>query len=186
MRKWPRFIYKTRGLLMAPPLVFVVLSTWGEVENHWLIFGGGGTVFLLGLLLRIWSQMHLRYRLKAKKTLMQTGPYQVIRNPIYIGNMLLMAGVCVLAELLWFAPIMLLYAAGVYSLAVRHEEARLRQKYPADYEVYCREVPRWLPRPRVFHFRRTRAVGAMTVLSLRAEIHNLLFLLPIAIKEIYR
>jgi len=80
-KKIVRLIYKNRGLLMVPPVVFMVLCTWKEIENDALVFGLGGIVFGMGLCLRIWSQMHLHHRLKVHKILTTTGPYVYIRNP---------------------------------------------------------------------------------------------------------
>ena len=75
--------YRFRGLLMLPPMVFVTLCTWGEVENEWVIFGVGGVVFALGVALRLWAQLHLRYRLNTRTVLTTTGPYAHVRNPMH-------------------------------------------------------------------------------------------------------
>jgi len=183
--KWSfRAVYRIRALLMVPPMVFVTLCTWSEVEHELLVFGLGGSVFVVGLLMRLWAQTHLHYRLPESKVLTTTGPYSLVRNPIYIGNTIMLAGVCFLTELFWFAPIMLGYCALVYSLVVRWEESHLGRKYGRAYASYTRRVPRWLPRCR-------RPLEAASVdsarylaASLLAEGHNLLLLVPPVIKEL--
>ena len=168
---------------MVPPMVFVTLCTWGEVEEEWLVFGVGGVVFAAGLALRIWAQMHLHYRLSVRKILTTTGPYRYVRNPIYIANTTMLTAAVMLAELFWFMPIMVLYCAVVYTLVVRHEESHLLVKYGAPYQAYLDRVSRWFPGRS-----KDAAPAANSVRffypSLWAECHNLALLLPFIIKEL--
>ncbi|MCJ7543717.1 MAG: isoprenylcysteine carboxylmethyltransferase family protein [Phycisphaerae bacterium] len=177
-----KVIYKLRGLLMAPLMIFVTLCTWGETDNDLLAWGIGGATFAVGLALRVWAQVHLRYRLKVRKTLTTTGPYACVRNPSYIGNTIILSGVCMLTGMFWFVPVQLVYCAAVYSLVVRYEEAYLATTFGAPYLEYCSAVPRWFPRWRALQ---TRAdMGSYLIPSLLAEAHNLLYLLLFAVKEL--
>ena len=76
------------------------------------------------------------------------GPYRRVRNPMYIGLIALLAG----ESLLFGSTLLLAYAGGallVFQLFVRlYEEPALRRKFGTDYDHYCAEVPRWLPRIR--------------------------------------
>ena len=175
--------FKLRGLLMVPPMVLLTLCVWHETENELLVFGLGGLLFLAGLTLRVWSQMHLHYRLQTKTLLTTTGPYRFVRNPIYIANVVMLTASCFLAELFWFAPIMMVYAAGVYFMVVRHEEAHLLAKYGAPYKEYTSAVPRWLPLRRPAGENNHSSVMQFMRPSMWAECHNLLLLLPFLIKE---
>jgi len=174
--------YRFRGLLITPPLILAVFSSANEVEIDWLIWPLGVFVFFLGLLLRIWAQQHLHYRLKVRKCLTATGPYAFIRNPVYVGNMLMYLGAVVTSELLWLLPIGLLYWFGVYSLVVRYEERHLLEKYGEPYRRYLAEVPRWLPR--AIRFRNLELINKYFLTSVVAEIHCPLLLLPYALKEL--
>lgn len=178
-----RWIFKNRGLVMAPPLIFAALCTWAETENALVVFGLGGSVFFAGLLLRIWSQMHLHYRLKVHKVLTTTGPYAFVRNPIYIGNTIMLVGAMIMSELLWLAPVMLVYCAAGYSMVVRFEESHLLEKYGAPYAEYLAKVPRWFPD---FAGAARTIIDARRFLgpSLLAEAPSLLLLLPFIIKEL--
>jgi protein-S-isoprenylcysteine O-methyltransferase Ste14 len=178
-------MFDLRGWLMLPPMVFIAFCTAGEVENEWLYFGLGGLVFALGLGLRVWAQMHLHYRLKVRKVLTLTGPYALVRNPIYIGNTLILAGACMLAELFWFVPIQVLYCALVYAFVVRSEEKHLADKYGSAYREYMSRVPRWLPRLGLARLSAgTGVFKAYFVSSLWSEAHTLLFLGPFVVKEL--
>ena len=175
-------IYGLRGVLMLPPFLFMCLCCKWEVENAWVVFGLGGILMSAGLLLRIWAQMHLRYRLRVRKTLTTTGPYAHVRNPVYIANTILLLSACFMSELLWFAPVALAWCAVVYQCAVLYEQSHLANKYGDAYREYKRRVPRWLP-----CFVRTGGVQVCVVYflwpSVLAEAHNLVFLIPFVLKE---
>jgi hypothetical protein len=126
--------------------------------------------------------MHLHYRLKIRKTLTTTGPYALVRNPSYLGNTIIVSGVCMMTGMFWFVPIQLLYCAVVYGLVVRYEEAYLAATFGAPYLEYRSAVSRWLPK-----WRASRSVpdmGTYWVPSLLAEAHNLLYLLLVAFKDL--
>lgn len=169
---------------MVPPFVFMVLCTWKEIENDVLIFGVGGIVFGAGLCLRVWSQMHLQHRLRVHKILTTTGPYAYIRNPCYVANTLLLTGAAFLSKLFWFAPLMLIYCAIVYSFVVRYEEAKLTRKYGTLYTDYFNRAPRWFPRLRRLQKKSYIKNRQFLVSSIFVEMHNLLLLIPFLIKEV--
>ena len=174
-------VYRFRGLLLSPPLIIALFSLVYEVETDWLIWPLGGFVFFLGLALRVWAQQHLHYRLKVKKSLTTTGPYLFIRNPIYIGNMLMCLGAIITSELLWLVPITLFYCFSIYSLVVRYEEEHLLHKYGESYRRYLSEVPRWLPR--IIRLENLDLINRYFLTSVVAEIHCPLLLLPYVLKE---
>jgi protein-S-isoprenylcysteine O-methyltransferase Ste14 len=175
-------IFKFRGFLMIPPIVFIVLCTWDEIEENWLSFGLGGATFALGLALRIWAQTHIHHRLKMKKILTTTGPYAYVRNPLYIANTIMLVATCMLAELFWFVPVQILYCAIVYTFVVRFEENRLYQKYGSAYLNYAHQVPRWLPKLRSLSIKETN-INRYLIPSIVAEVHNLLLVVPFIVKE---
>jgi len=183
-KKIGRLIYKKRGFLMVPPVLFMALCTWKEVENHVAIFSLGGVAFGAGLCLRIYSQLHLHYRLRVRKILTSTGPYAYIRNPLYVANTLLLIGAAFLSELFWFAPLILVYCAIVYSFVVRYEEDKLIGKYGATYTEYFNQVPRWFPRLRGLLKTSCPNMREFLVPSILVEMHNLLLLIPFLIKEV--
>lgn len=74
------------------------------------------------------------------------GPYRYVRNPMYIG-----ASLAVSSAALYFGSwALLLFVAGfllVCHTFVRvYEEPHLRRVFGPEYEDYCRQVRRWLPR----------------------------------------
>jgi len=170
---------------MLPLVIAMTICTWYETELDALTFSLGGAVFCIGVLLRVWATMHVRYRLRVRKKLTTTGPYTYTRNPIYIANTLLLVGICAMSEVLWLCPLVLVYSAVVYTFVVRYEEAHLAAKYGAPYLDYARRVPRWVP------FRkaalRLASVDTRAFLrpSIKSELHvSLLLVLPL-FKELF-
>ena len=81
------------------------------------------------------------------RRLVVQGPYRLVRNPMYLGAGLALAGAA-----LFYRSIPLLGYAGVFLLithvfVVLYEEPTLRQTFERDYEAYCRRVGRWWPKP---------------------------------------
>jgi protein-S-isoprenylcysteine O-methyltransferase Ste14 len=82
------------------------------------------------------------------KVLVSRGPYRVVRNPMYVGVLLILLGegiVFASQTILGYALLAWLF---FHLFVVFYEEPTLRRKFGAFYEEYCRTVPRWIPRPR--------------------------------------
>ena len=73
------------------------------------------------------------------------GPYQFVRNPMYIGAGLALAG----AALFYESTVLVLYLCVFFLVThlfvIWYEEPTLRQNFREEYEAYCRRVRRWLP-----------------------------------------
>jgi protein-S-isoprenylcysteine O-methyltransferase Ste14 len=79
------------------------------------------------------------------KALVVTGFYRYVRNPIYVGALLIF-----ITHFLWFGYWnLLLYALisfmGVHLFIIAFEEPNLKIKFGTAYEEYCKSVPRWIP-----------------------------------------
>ncbi len=83
----------------------------------------------------------------APRRVVSVGPYRWVRNPIYIGALLIVSGEAWLfgsvAVLLYVAAL----AVAFHVLVVGYEEPRLRARFGEAYETYRRSVSRWLPGP---------------------------------------
>jgi len=78
------------------------------------------------------------------RKLVVRGLYRVMRNPMYVGIVLILIGENVLFE----SGLLLLYAGLVWVafhlFVTQYEEPTLKQKFGASYDEYCRAVPRWI------------------------------------------
>lgn len=77
--------------------------------------------------------------------LVTDGIFGHCRNPLYIGNILLLLGLGVLANSLLFVLLMVPLFAFFYQAIVRAEEHYLSQQFGEAYHQYCQDVPRWIP-----------------------------------------
>lgn len=80
------------------------------------------------------------------KELVITGFYRYVRNPLYVGVLLIFLG-----HFLWFGYwTLLLYAVIafiiVHVFVLLYEEPTLKKKFGTAYEAYLQRVPRWIPR----------------------------------------
>ncbi len=80
------------------------------------------------------------------KELVVTGFYRYVRNPIYVGVVLIFLG-----HFLWFGywellTYTILSFIGVHFFIILYEEPALKRKFGAAYEDYLKRVPRWIPR----------------------------------------
>jgi protein-S-isoprenylcysteine O-methyltransferase Ste14 len=80
------------------------------------------------------------------KELVVSGLYQYIRNPMYVGALLIQVGNIIWFESLAQAVYWLFLFIG-FNLFIRaNEEPYLRKTFGSRYEAYCEDVPRWIPR----------------------------------------
>jgi len=80
------------------------------------------------------------------KELVVSGLYNYVRNPMYIGVLLMLV-----AHFLWFGYWSLLIYTGFFFLAfhlfvLNYEEPTLKKKFGRSYTNYMKRVPRWIPK----------------------------------------
>jgi protein-S-isoprenylcysteine O-methyltransferase Ste14 len=112
----------------------------------------GGVVGCGGLLLGGWCTRHFVVLghgtpnpLDPPRFLVRAGPYQVVRNPMYVAVFLILAGEALVFGSVILVAYLALVALGFHLVVVVYEEPTLRGVFGASYEEYCRRVPRWLP-----------------------------------------
>ncbi len=101
----------------------------------------GVVLVVVGVGLRSWSAGILRKNAE----LTMTGPYGLIRNPLYLGSFMMMFGFCALLSnptnfLVILGPVLL-----IYLVQVRQEEKLLADRFPEQWAVYSKTTPRFLP-----------------------------------------
>lgn len=97
--------------------------------------------------LRLWAAGHL----VKNDELTVSGPYAHVRNPLYLGSLLVGSGFLVMGGIraaLWLLPIAFLFYFLYYvPYKERIESARLERLYGEPYRLYRASVPALLPRP---------------------------------------
>jgi protein-S-isoprenylcysteine O-methyltransferase Ste14 len=124
------------------PLGFVlaVLYLW-LARPTWSALAAGAVLAFAGVLLRALASGHIT----KDSQLTTSGPYACTRNPLYLGSVIIAAGLAVAARSWWIVLALVVVFAAIYLPVIRGEEAFLRSRFP-EYEDYARRVPRFLPR----------------------------------------
>lgn len=124
---WQLFI----GQLQVDPW-FAPLLAWGYLQyklvgRYRLSFGGGGPGMKT-----------------MPEHLVTGGPYAYMRNPMYLGHLIFLAGLALTlrSEL---AAVIALASVVYFHVRVKKDEQRLREAFGDVYAEYCRQVKRWLP-----------------------------------------
>jgi protein-S-isoprenylcysteine O-methyltransferase Ste14 len=127
-------------LIPAPPPAASLTTTVAAL---------GILTVMAGEVIRLWGVHHIgvisRTRSDRLGPLIDTGPFSLVRNPLYVGNILLWIGFALSARLVWIAPVVLVLLALEYHAIVRWEERLLDARLGASYAAYRQRVPRWLP-----------------------------------------
>jgi len=76
--------------------------------------------------------------------LITDGPFRYSRNPIYLGNTLLVAGVGLAFGIGWLIPAALAGAVATQRLAILREERHLASRFGSAWDAYAARTPRWL------------------------------------------
>jgi len=86
--------------------------------------------------------------LKRARTLVREGVYRRSRNPIYLSVILISLGEALLFLSMPLFLYTLLLFLGLHLWVVLVEEPLLKKAYGSEFDVYRREVPRWVASPR--------------------------------------
>lgn len=74
------------------------------------------------------------------------GIYNHVRNPMYIGNFLGIAGISLIYGSPWVYGLVVPFFAYIYVSIILTEEDYLRKRFGAEFEAYCKRVNRFIPR----------------------------------------
>jgi protein-S-isoprenylcysteine O-methyltransferase Ste14 len=116
----------------------------------WLI---GLLPLLVGVVLYFWCAGAFTFigkgtpaPIDAPVFLVKEGPYQWVRNPMYLAVFSVVIGEAMLFHSLLLVIYVLLAGVVVDLFVVFYEEPQLTRRFGESYEAYLRAVPRWLPR----------------------------------------
>lgn len=144
-----RLAFKYRSYTPIPFLIVMVLFARPTLASIII----GLVIVTLGEAIRFWGVSIAGSETRTTGAvggtfLITTGPFAYIRNPLYLGNMLLYLGVGVMSMALfpWLLVVALMWFYTQYSLIVTEEEAYLAGRFGPEYAEYRKHVPRFIPR----------------------------------------
>ncbi len=144
-------VFNNRSYTPIPLILALLILAHPTPTSFWL----GLLIALAGELLRIWGVSHAGSATRTTSgaggdELITSGPFAVVRNPLYLGNFLISIGftVAAWAWMPWMLLLVFVLFVFQYGLIVSLEEEYLQKKFGPVYERYKNHVPRFLPRLR--------------------------------------
>jgi len=136
----------------------------------------GGLLVVLGEAGRMWASGHI----DKNSALATAGPYAHTRNPLYVANLLLLIGFCIMAANPWAFVLALLAFIMIYRPVIREEATHMDKLFGNPYRTWSSEVPLFFPRlTPAPHVR--RAFSWSLVIQHREQKNAAAFLLGIAV-----
>lgn len=150
------------GVYFPPPLIFVAGFLLALALERWLVSlrfderwrpvltPSGWLLIALGAALMAWAIVTftrarttvLPYRPASR--VVTSGPFRFSRNPIYVADTVIYAGVSLLTRMAWPLVILPLVLATLYTFVIRREERYLGEAFGTEYAEYRRRVRRWV------------------------------------------
>ena len=110
-----------------------------------------GSFLVMSAIRTLGKEWSLTARITEGHRLVMSGPYSLVRNPIYTGMWALQLGTCMAFSASWGGYKMVAITALIYYLGtvvrVRREERLLRAEFGGDFDDYARRVPAIIPLP---------------------------------------
>jgi protein-S-isoprenylcysteine O-methyltransferase Ste14 len=120
--------------------LFAAFYMW-RARPSWISLAAGVAVVCIGLLIRALASGQV----KKDRELTTTGPYAYVRNPLYLGSILLGIGFTLAARDLWIGVFLVVYFVLIYVPVIRGEQNYLHTTFPG-YAEYTGRVPSLVPR----------------------------------------
>jgi protein-S-isoprenylcysteine O-methyltransferase Ste14 len=133
---WPAALFAAEALVQQGlPRIdpwFLPLLAWGYLQYVWVgtyrtRLGGGGP----GLA-------------NPPDRIVEAGPYRWVRNPMYLGHLIFLAGLALVLHS-WIAAAVFAFHLVWFDRRVRSDERHLAERFGEAYGDYCRRVKRWIP-----------------------------------------
>jgi protein-S-isoprenylcysteine O-methyltransferase Ste14 len=106
--------------------------------------GGAGFALIIWAAMTLWRHKTTVLPHRGVADLVTDGPFRWRRNPIYIGDALVLLGVAEMTKNIWFAILVPVFMALVTWLAILPEERYLAAKFGARWQEYRERTRRWI------------------------------------------
>lgn len=143
-----RYLRRHRTLALTIAFVVVIADNIIDGEKpHELAFHDasimaviGLTLVLAGTLIRFWARGHF-----VKGRLFTTGPYRLVRHPLYLGSLLILIGVLLQLND-WVNWLVILSLFAIFNgTAIMYEERSLERKFGGQWQLYRARTPAMIP-----------------------------------------
>src|SRR5690606_30170138 len=142
------------GFALVGVVLYFARPTWRSIAV-------GALVGIVGEAIRLWAAGHL----EKGREVTTSGPYRVVRHPLYLGSSIMAVGVMVAGRSLVVAALVAVYIAATIGAAIRTEESFLREQFGDAYDRYAAsqapQVDRRFSLERAWRDREYRAMAGL-------------------------
>jgi protein-S-isoprenylcysteine O-methyltransferase Ste14 len=133
-----KFIQKYRLKLTFILVLLILIYATPKNKD---VFFLGVSIIMFGEMVRLWASGYL-VKLDEVTT---SGPYSIVRNPLYAGTFLMAIGLCLLSESIICYSFFFMLLLFVYLPTIIAEERELEEKFGDEYGNYKKSVSRFIP-----------------------------------------
>ncbi|MBE2227944.1 MAG: isoprenylcysteine carboxylmethyltransferase family protein [Ignavibacteria bacterium] len=144
-----KFFFQYRSYTPLPFIIPMLLFARPTITTMIV----GGIFVVIGESFRFWGVSYAGSETRTTgnvgaSTLVTQGPFSYVRNPLYLGNILMYFGISIMSNsLVPFLQILsIVYFSFQYYYIILEEEGFLREKFKDKYEHYFKNVNRFLPK----------------------------------------
>jgi protein-S-isoprenylcysteine O-methyltransferase Ste14 len=158
MERQGNWLFRWRSYLPLPLLGFLLVWAWGAPLDTWpgvpepLWESGCLAIGLAGLAIRMWVGGQVPYGTSGRNvgaqvayTVNTTGPYSLVRHPLYVGNLLMWLAPAAFTGGLLVVLATLIYFGVAYERIMMAEERHLQKEFGHDYLDWARRTPTFIP-----------------------------------------
>jgi protein-S-isoprenylcysteine O-methyltransferase Ste14 len=147
---WSREL-RIRAMIVVLAIILLRLGAFqnNDVNSDPWLAGLGLVLFMAGLGFAIWARLHIGRNWgtpmsqKDDPEMVTSGPYQLVRHPIYSGVMVAGVGTAVALSWSWLIAVALAAVYFIYSATI--EERNLTEQFPDTYPLYRRSTKMLVP-----------------------------------------
>ena len=146
------YLFHHRNKLFPAFYVFLFVPSPRIFANPFIPMAAGLCVALSGQMIRV-ATIGLKYIVRGGRDrqvyaedLVTEGLFSHVRNPLYVGNALVIVGLGIMSNSLLFNLVLMPVFLFFYQAIVRAEEDYLQNRFGQDFVRYCADVHRWCPR----------------------------------------
>jgi protein-S-isoprenylcysteine O-methyltransferase Ste14 len=134
------------------PIPFIIVMLFYHDSNIWSLIVGL-IIACSGEYLRLWGVSWAGSETRTTSDvggtyLIISGPFAHLRNPLYLGNIMMYTGIGIMSFALfpWLQIVGLIFFSLQYHLIITEEERYLKDTFGKQFEDYTANVPRFFPR----------------------------------------
>jgi protein-S-isoprenylcysteine O-methyltransferase Ste14 len=134
------------------PIPFIIIMLFYQNSNIWSLIAGF-IIACSGEYLRLWGVSWAGSETRTTGNvggtyLIMSGPFAHLRNPLYLGNILMYTGIGIMSFALfpWLQIVGLIFFPLQYRIIINEEEGYLKNTFGKQFEDYTLNVPRFIPR----------------------------------------